>query len=487
MNFSDQLSIENLEAYALQENLNFDSESYQKIKDCRAFLEQYLQNQKDPIYGINTGFGDLCDVKIDDASLEKLQENLVLSHACGWGKKIPQNIARKMMFLKLMSLSKGHSGITETTFNKLLELYNKDIVPVIYTQGSLGASGDLAPLAHMSLPLLGYGEVYYQGEEVEAKKLLENGVYEAINLASKEGLALLNGTQFMQSYLHEVSKRAFKLLGLAQKVMALSTVAFNGGKSPYTPAIQAIRNSQEQIDIAAEILDLLKDYEPEQGKGSVQDPYSFRCVPQVHGTVLAQLNYAKHHLENEMNSVTDNPLIFPEENEIVSGGNFHGQILASVAENLKLALAELGSISERRTFKLLSGKRGLQPFLTQDAGLESGMMIPQYLAASLVSKNKQLATPAMVDTVDSSNGQEDHVSMGANAAVQAFEICENVEAVLAVELMSAYRACVLNKKQIPVALKSMFDNTATVLGDNMADQYFSTQIRELQEKIYSLA
>ncbi len=416
-------------------------EVIKKISACRAYLERRLEKEDEIIYGINTGFGSLCDKVISKENLGLLQKNLVMSHACGVGDEVPKEITRLMLLLKIQSLCYGHSGVQVETVQRLADLYNHDILPVIYRYGSLGASGDLAPLAHMSLPLLGMGDVDVQGERKRASEVLKEKGWDPIELKSKEGLALLNGTQFMSAYGVLLCLRVFKLSRLADIIGALSLDAFDGRIEPFHELIQQIRPHQGQIVTARRIRWLLEGSELiNRSKAHVQDPYSFRCIPQVHGASKDSINYVAYVFRNEINSVTDNPTIFPEQDLVISAGNFHGQPLALALDNLAIAMSELGNISERRTYQLVSGTRGLPHFLVANSGLNSGFMIPQYTAASMVSHNKQLCTPASVDSIESSQGQEDHVSMGANAATKAYQVMLNLERILAIELYNAAQA-----------------------------------------------
>ena len=439
---ADLLSIEKInEIISHDLKLELSEEARVNIEKCRTYLDEKMKSHDKPIYGINTGFGSLCNVKIAGENLSKLQENLVKSHACGTGDEVPHEIVKLMLLLKVQSLSYGHSGVQLETVERLIAFYNNDVLPVIYTQGSLGASGDLSPLAHLSLPLLGEGEVYYNGFRQPALKVLESLGLQPLVLKSKEGLALLNGTQFMGAYGVYSLIKASKLSYLADLIGAVSLEGFDGRKEPYTDLIHLIRPHKGQVVTAEKMLEFLDGSEIiEQEKVHVQDPYSFRCIPQVHGASKDTIDYVKKVFRTEINSVTDNPNIFVGEDQIISGGNFHGQPLALALDFLGLGLAELGSISERRTYQLISGLRGLPAFLVNDPGLNSGFMIPQYTAASIVSQNKQYATPASIDSIVSSNGQEDHVSMGANAATKTLKIVENLERILAIELMNASQA-----------------------------------------------
>jgi histidine ammonia-lyase len=439
---SDLLSIEMINEIVFQgKQLALSEEAIVNIEKCRKYLDDKMKSNSEPIYGINTGFGSLCNVKISNENLSKLQENLVKSHACGTGEEVPHEIVKIMLLLKIQSLSYGHSGVQLVTVQRLIDFYNNDIFPVIYTQGSLGASGDLAPLAHLSLPLLGEGEVFLDGFRQPAAKVLEKFGWEPIVLQSKEGLALLNGTQFMSAYGVYCLIKAEKISYFADVIGAISLEGFDGRIEPFTDLIHLVRPHKGQVQTAERMRDFLEDSEIiAQPKAHVQDPYSFRCIPQVHGASKDAIDYVKKVFRTEINSVTDNPNVFVGEDLILSGGNFHGQPLALALDFLGIALSELGSISERRTYQLISGLRGLPAFLVNDPGLNSGFMIPQYTAASIASQNKQLATPASIDSIVSSNGQEDHVSMGANAATKTLRIVENVERILGIELLNGSQA-----------------------------------------------
>jgi histidine ammonia-lyase len=421
--------------------LDLSAAAREKIERCRTYLDEKLQNTNQPIYGINTGFGSLYNKHIQYHQLEKLQENLVKSHACGTGPLVPEEIVRLMLFLKAQSLSYGYSGVQISTVQRLVDMFNQDVLPVVYEMGSLGASGDLAPLAHLALPLIGQGEVIYQENKFSGEVINHKLQWAPLTLQAKEGLALLNGTQFMSAYGVWCTLHAHRLLKLANIIGALSLDAFDGRIEPFLPEIHAIRPQPGQIKVASEIISMLKESELiVQHKRHVQDPYSFRCIPQVHGATADTIGYVTNTFIIEVNSVTDNPTIFPEEDTIISAGNFHGQPLALAFDFLSIALAELGSISERRTYQLIAGVRDLPNYLVANPGINSGLMIPQYTAASLVSQNKQLCTPASVDSIVSSNGQEDHVSMGANAATKAYRIVHNLYSILAIELITASQA-----------------------------------------------
>ena len=403
-----------------------------------SFLQAKVKEEGAIYYGINTGFGSLCNTVISTEDLNQLQVNLIRSHACGVGAEVPTHLVKRMLLLKAIALSKGFSGVQLATVERLLFLYNNNLIPVVYEQGSLGASGDLAPLAHLCLPLIGEGEVQVNGDRIPGNKLHANYGLEPITLQAKEGLALLNGTQFMNAYGTYAVSTGHTLLKEGLKIAALSLEAYDGRQEPFQANVNELRKQHGQIEVATTMRGLLNN--SARTKNHVQDPYSFRCIPQVHGASLDTLNFVKTTFENELNAVTDNPTLFPDEDQIVSAGNFHGQPLALAMDFLAIALAELGSISERRIYKLISGTRDLPPFLVKHAGLNSGFMIVQYAAASIVSQNKQLCTPASVDTIDSSNGQEDHVSMGANAATKLFRVLDNVISVKAMEWLTAAQA-----------------------------------------------
>ena len=426
---------------ALNQSVSITPDATQRITQCRDYLDKKLNNGDGLFYGINTGFGYLQNVKIDNTQLHQLQSNLLQSHACGLGEEVPAAIVKLMMMLKIKSLSYGHSGVQLDTVKRLMEMYNNDVLPVIYTQGSLGASGDLAPLSHLSLPLIGLGEVNHEGKKYPTKDILKKFGWQPITLQSKEGLALINGTQFMSAYGMHNLIQAERLLRWADIIAAISFDAFDCTMEPLHPKIHSIRSHKGQVDTAANISNLLNGSAiATQKKQQVQDPYSFRCIPQVHGATKDTFDHVLSVFVKEINSVTDNPNIFPDDDLIVSGGNFHGQPLALCLDFLAIAMSELANISERRTYQLISGQRNLPLFLVKDAGLNSGFMIPQYTAAGIVSENKQLCTPASVDSISSSNNQEDHVSMGANAATKCKRLMDNVEKVLAIELLTAVQA-----------------------------------------------
>ena len=421
--------------------LKLSTESLNNVKDCRDYLDKKTNNSDSPLYGINTGFGSLYNVSIKDNDLSKLQHNLILSHACGVGDRVPLKIVKIILLLKIITLSKGNSGIHIDTLDRLIFFYNKNIFPVIFKHGSLGASGDLSPLAHLSLPLIGEGQVYCNGSIKDVKEILNKFDLSPLKLKSKEGLALLNGTQFMSGYGLHLLFQSYKISYMADLIASVSLDAFDCRTEPFDNLIQKVRLHRGQTIIADRINNFRNNSEiAKSEKIHTQDPYSFRCIPQVHGATLDTIHYATSVIIKEVNSVNDNPIIFHKEDRIISGGNFHGQPLAYVLDFLKIAISEIGNISERRTYNLISGQRNLPSFLVNNPGLNSGFMIPQYTAASLVSLNKQLSSPSSVDSIVSSNGQEDHVSMGANSAILLFDISENVKKILSIELFNSAQA-----------------------------------------------
>lgn len=421
--------------------LALSEESVERIQRCRDYLDKKIAESKDPVYGINTGFGSLCNISINSDDLAALQKNLVMSHACGCGELVRPEIVRIMMLSKAMSLSYGNSGVQVSTVQRLIDFFNNDVIPVVYRKGSLGASGDLAPLANMCLPLLGLGEVIYKGERRPAADVLKQLGWQPLTLKSKEGLALLNGTQFMSSHAVWSVLKARRLLRLANKIASISIDAFDGRIEPFGDEVNALRPHPGQLWTAREIRRHLEGSQLiRQPKVNVQDPYSFRCIPQVHGAVYDTLQYVGHVIETEINSPTDNPTIFPEKDIIVSAGNFHGEPIAMPMDFLTIAMTELSSIAERRIYQLISGSRGLPSFLVAKPGLNSGFMIPQYAAASIVNLSKSMCWPTSCDTIPSSQGQEDHVSMGGNSATRLQNVVDNTEQVLAIELFNAAQA-----------------------------------------------
>ena len=470
--------VKDLLDYDQHVSITFDA--HERILACREFLDAKMEDKDRLVYGINTGFGFLQNVKIDASQVEQLQYNLLVSHACGLGEEVPKDIVKLMLMLKIKSLSYGNSGVQIDTVIRLMYMYNNDVLPVIYTQGSLGASGDLAPLSHLSLPLLGLGEVYHEGKKMPSSEAMQKFGWEPIHLQSKEGLALINGTQFMSAYGMYCLKKSEHLLKMADLISALSFDAFDCVSEPLNPHIHQLRAHKGQVSTAATLRSHLEGSPiAAQTKEQVQDPYSFRCIPQVHGASKDAFDHILSVFVQEINSVTDNPNIFPEEDLVVSGGNFHGQPLALALDYLAIAMSEIGNISERRTYQLISGQRGLPLFLVKAAGLNSGFMIPQYTAAGIVSENKQLCTPASVDSISSSNNQEDHVSMGANAATKCFRVVQNVEKVLAIELLSAAQALEFRRPQktSPI-LEKLMNSFRQKISFNEADRLLHTDMVE---------
>lgn len=421
--------------------IELSDDAQRRILECREYLDKKIKESTVPIYGVTTGFGSLCNVSIGSDYLAQLQINLMMSHACGTGDRVPNDIVKIMLLLKIQSLSYGFSGCQLATVNRLIDFFNNDVYPIVYMQGSLGASGDLVPLAHLSLPLVGLGEVEYKGKVLTSVEVLKKFKWQPIQLASKEGLALLNGTQNMGAFAVWSLLQSQRLSTWADKIAAMSLDAYYGLTAPFTDAVHQVRPHKGQIVTAARMRELLEGSEIiEKPKSYVQDPYSFRCIPQVHGTVKDTIEYVRSVVDVEVNSATDNPTVCPDEDLIISAGNFHGEPIAMPMDFLAIALCELANISERRIYKLVSGTRGLPSFLVANPGVNSGFMIPQYAAASIVSLNKTLSTPSSVDSIPSSQGQEDHVSMGANAAIKLYKVVLNTERVLAIELFNAAQA-----------------------------------------------
>lgn len=471
--------------------LALSDDAKKRIVHCREYLDRKMEDTERPIYGVTTGFGSLCNISISKENLSRLQKNLMMSHACGTGARVPSEIARLMILLKVQSLSYGHSGVQFVTVERLVDMFNNNIVPVVYEQGSLGASGDLSPLAHMCLPLLGLGEVEIDGEVVSGEEMMQKMGWEPIALCSKEGLALLNGTQFMSAYGVYSIINARRLSRWADHIGAMSLDAFDGRMEPFEHNVHAIRPHNGQIETAKAIRGILEGSEiARQPKNHVQDPYSFRCMPQVHGASKDTLAYVASVLETEVNSATDNPTVFPDTDEVISAGNFHGQPIALAMDFLAIAMAELGNISERRIYKIISGARNLPNFLVANPGLNSGFMIPQYTAASVVSQSKGLCWPASCDSIPSSQGQEDHVSMGSNAATKLWKVVQNTERVLAIELMNAAQALEFRRPlRSSAAVEAMFEAYRKVVpfveNDTVMFPHIASSVKFLNE--YELA
>lgn len=439
---ADHLSIERIGEIIQQGmKLELSEDARERIVHCRVYLDKKIEESTNPIYGVTTGFGSLCKISIDKQQLSDLQRNLMMSHACGVGERVPNDIVKIMLLLKIQSLSYGYSACQLVTVERLIDFFNHDIYPIVYRQGSLGASGDLVPLAHLCLPLIGLGEVEYEGNVISSQEMLHLMNWRPIQLVSKEGLALLNGTQNMNAYAVWALIQSARLSDWADKIGAMSLEAYDGRIEPFSQAVHAVRPHRGQIQTAANIRQLLEGSELiAQPKVHVQDPYSFRCIPQVHGASKDTIAYVHSVIDIEVNSATDNPTVCPDEDLVISAGNFHGEPIAQPMDFLAIALCELSNISERRIYKLVSGTRGLPSFLVAKPGVNSGFMIPQYTAAAIVSQSKMYCTPASPDSIPSSQGQEDHVSMGANAATKLYEVVLNTERVLAIELFNAAQA-----------------------------------------------
>ena len=474
------------EVLSSNKKISLGEESKAAILKSYNYIKTKMDTTDAVIYGINTGFGSLCNTTVAHSDLQELQYNLLRSHACGTGDLVPEKIVKLILLLKVKSLSYGYSGVQLETVQLLLDLYNLNILPVIYQQGSLGASGDLAPLSHMSLPLIGEGEVWQNGQIVASLPVLQANNLSPVKLGPKEGLALINGTQFMLAYGIWCQIQADSILHHSSLIAACSIESFNARIEPFLPHTHRIRKQNGQIAVAEQIKSLLENSNMIKAeKPRVQDPYSFRCIPQVHGASLDALTYTKGIFENELNAVTDNPNIFPDDDMVISGGNFHGQTLALSLDFAAMALAELASISERRIYKLISGEAGLPPFLANNPGLESGFMIAQYTAAGIVSQNKQLCTPASVDSIVSSNGQEDHVSMGANAATKLYKVMDNVQQVLAIEMLLASKAIEYRRPlQSSNTIEAYVADFTSVVPVVQGDQYLSPIMRKAKTKIF---
>jgi histidine ammonia-lyase len=465
--------------------LNIPVAAQARLASVRSYLDEKSTTHRAPIYGVNTGFGSLCNTVIDTNDLSLLQNNLLMSHACGMGEEVPSDIVRIMLLLKIRGVLYGHSGVQPETVQLLADLYNQRITPVVYQQGSLGASGDLAPLSHMCLPLIGEGEVYYNGTRMHASEALKLAGLKPVTLKSKEGLALINGTQFMSAFATYCITESHRLFERSMLIAAMSLDAYDGRLDAFHANIHRVRPHAGQVYVAGRMREILEGSSiATQHKNHVQDPYSFRCIPQVMGASFDAIRYVLGVVETEINSVTDNPLIFPEDDQVVSGGNFHGQPLALALDFLAIAMAEVGSISERRTYKLIGGQRGLPAYLAPNPGLNSGYMIPQYTAASIVSQNKQLCTPASIDSIDSSNGQEDHVSMGANAATKCYRVVKNVKSILAIELLTSAQALDLRRPlRSSNAVESLHEEVRKGIAFHDVDVFLGERLKKAEQFI----
>lgn len=475
----EQISISNLYE-ALDNSLEQIRSDKTALLNSRNVVENALKDGK-AYYGINTGFGALAGQRVDSANLKQLQRNLILSHSVGVGNLVPKEISRLMLQLKVHALAIGYSGISEETFDRLLLFLDNDWIPAIPEKGSVGASGDLAPLAHMSLPLLGYGEFWNKEgtATLPANEVLKKNGVDPIDLQPKDGLSLINGTQLMSAYGAYVLEKSLHLLKIADLIAAMSLEALQGSSTPFDKRIHEIRPHRGQQEVAENVRNLLVEseiLESHRHCGKVQDPYCLRCVPQVHGASRDAISHSASVVETEINSVTDNPLVFPD-GDILSGGNFHGQPLALVLDYTKIALAELASISERRTYLLLEGHDGLPKLLMQETGINSGFMIPQYTSAALVSENKVLCHPSSVDSIPTSLGQEDHVSMGSISALHLLKVFENAQTVLAIELFTASQALDFRKPLKPgKGVEIAHDFIRKIIPHASEDQYFKDDI-----------
>lgn len=485
---NEQLSISIIEQ-VIQQNkpLSLSDNVRARVAKCRKFLDQKLEDKDQQFYGINTGFGALCNVQISPDQIQELQHRLVMSHACGTGELVPEEIVKIILLLKIKNLSLGFSGVRLELIDRLIWFYNNNLYPVLFQQGSLGASGDLAPLAHLSLPLIGLGEVWYKNKRTPYNDLPEKLQPKALQLQSKEGLALLNGTQFSTAYAVWSIIKARKLMSSANMIASLSIDAFDCRPEPFDKRLHEVRGHSGQLETAASIRKWLDgSVLISQTKHAVQDPYAFRCIPQVHGATKDTLEYCSSVVNKEVNAVTDNPTIFPDSDGILSGGNFHAQPIALILDFMAIALSELASISERRTYQLISGQRGLPAFLTAESGLNSGLMIPQYTAASIVSQNKQLCTPASIDSIVSSNGQEDHVSMAANAGTKLLKVVHNVAQVLGIELFTVSQALFFRTDPTSPQLCSELDRFRSIVPVVIKDRVLHTDLINAKEFVWDL-
>lgn len=490
----EQLTIAEIRRF-LSENqhVSISEEARQRVKQSRATVERIIEN-KETVYGITTGFGLFSDVRIDPEQYNQLQMNLIRSHACGMGQPFDNRVALVMMVLRLNTLLKGHSGVTTALVDQLVFFINARIIPVIPQQGSLGASGDLAPLSHLALALIGEGQVIYHGEQLDSRDVLKQLNQPPLQLQAKEGLALINGTQAMTAQGVITYIEAEDLAYQSEWIAALTHQALNGITDAYHEAVHRVRNFDEQTEVARRMSDWLEDSKltTRQGEIRVQDPYTLRCIPQIHGASFQVLNYVCEKLEFEMNAANDNPLIFDEDDEtlVISGGNFHGQPVAFALDFLKIGLSELANVSERRLERLVNPQLNgdLPAFLSPEPGLQSGAMIMQYAAASLVSENKTLAHPASVDSIPSSANQEDHVSMGTIASRHGYQILENVRRVLSIEAIIALQAVELKGvAQLSPPTKDKYEEFRKVVPSITEDRQFHQDIENVAKYLQKLA
>jgi histidine ammonia-lyase len=486
----NDLTLKDIQAIIFKgEGAVVSDEGWNRVTSGREAVEKILKEGK-TVYGINTGFGKLSDVIIDGDRLDELQMNLIRSHACGVGEPFPEAIAKTMCLLRANTLLKGYSGVRPVVIERLLDMVNRNVVPVIPEQGSLGASGDLAPLAHLVLALTGEGEVFYQGRRMNAPEAFREEGLEPIELKAKEGLALINGTQAMTAVGAIAWLEAERLLRQSILIASLSFQALNGITDALDDRIHRARGFTEQMEIAAQLRRLLRGSRltTRQGEIRVQDAYTLRCIPQIVGASLRALNFVKETLEIEINAATDNPLIFPEDGDVLSGGNFHGQPVALAMDFLKIAVSEIANVAERRVERLVNPQlNDLPPFLSPNPGLESGLMIGQYVAAALVSENKTLAHPASVDSIPSSGNQEDHVSMGTIAARHAKQIIDNTRNVLAIECICALQAIdYKDPEQLSPPTRAFYEQARKQVPKIVKDRIFSHDIQNMARWLKTL-
>lgn len=466
------------------DNVKYSEESMKKVQESRKAVERIVDEER-IVYGITTGFGKFSDVLIDKDHVESLQLNLIRSHACGVGEAFPEIVSRAMILLRANALLKGFSGVRPVVIERLLDLVNAHIHPVIPQQGSLGASGDLAPLSHLALVLIGEGEVFYKGERTPAKEALTKEGITPIVLTAKEGLALINGTQAMTAMGVVAYLEAEKLAYQTERIASMTIEGLRGVIDAFDEDIHLARGYKEQVEVAERIRNILVDSEltTKQGEIRVQDAYSIRCIPQVHGATWQTMNYVKEKLLIEINAATDNPLIFDNGEKVLSGGNFHGQPIAFAMDFLAIAIAELANISERRIERLVNPQlNDLPPFLSPEPGLQSGAMIMQYVAASLVSENKTFAHPASVDSIPSSANQEDHVSMGTIGSRHAYEVIKNTRRVLAIEAICSMQAAeIRGKEKMSTSTREFLENGRSIVSYIEEDRVFSKDIEAMNE------
>ncbi|WP_046155457.1 histidine ammonia-lyase [Chromobacterium vaccinii] len=455
-----------------RQRLELSPEVASRIEAGAEFVQRRARHDE-YIYGVNTGFGSLCETRVKPEQVEALQYNHIVSHACGVGEPVSERCSRLVLLIKLLTFRSGHTGVSLQTVQRLIDYWNHGVIPAIPKKGTVGASGDLAPLAHMSLPLLGLGQVYMDGKVVPARAAMDRYDWTPLHLKAKEGLALTNGVQYINAIASECLLDMGEMLAAADLIAALSIQAFSGSQTFYHARYHETSHHMERRRVAARLRSLLQGSNHHQlstCNQSKQDPYSFRCIPQVHGAVLQVYDNALRIIEDEINGVSDNPLFFPEEDLILFGGNLHGESTAMQMDFLCVAASELSNISERRTYQLLSGQRGLPSFLIREPGINSGMMVPQYTSAALVNQSKALCFPASADTIPTCQLQEDHVSMGGTSGYKLQEILDNTRIVLSIELMTAAQAAELNQELtlsgVTEDLLKQFRTVVAHLGDD---------------------